>query len=61
MDYFNDAYNYYLSMNPVMQIILGILFFGIIFSVLKKFIKFAISLTIFAILIIILYKLVLTV
>ena len=56
-----EAYNFYLSLHPILRVILGFLLVGIIFSIFKKFIKVAVWLVVLAILIVILYKLLMTI
>lgn len=61
MEFLNQAYEFFIALNPIIKIIIGILIIGILFSIIKKFIKVAIWLTVLAILIVILYRLIQTV
>ena len=56
-----EAYNFYMSLHPILRVILGFFLVGIIFSIFKKFIKVAVWLVVLAILIVILYKLLMTI
>lgn len=56
-----QAYDFYISLHPFLRVVLGFFLIGIIFSLLKKFIKLAVWLFVLAILVVILYKLLMTI
>ena len=54
----NEIIEFFSALPTYINVIIAILFIGMILSLFKKFIKFAIYLAVFAILLIVIYKLV---